>query len=104
MLSAKYKDIKNRYSFYKKEVDKNILKFLFINTINKKNLKQNIKQRLVHFYLSKINIKHSKTKLIRRCVLTNRSKVSYRKFGISRVKLRELLKYNIIPGYTKSIW
>lgn len=104
MLAAKYKDIKNRNSFFKEEIKKNILKFLFVNNLNQKNLNSNVRKKILYFYLSKSNKRYSKTKLIRRCILTNRSKVSYRKFAISRVKLRELLKYNIIPGYKKAIW
>lgn len=104
MLSAKYKDIKNRYFFYKEEIKKNILKHFFINNLGKKNIKPATRKKIIKFYLLKSNLKYSKTKLIRRCILTNRSKVSNRKFGISRIKLRELLKYNIIPGYKKAIW
>lgn len=104
MLSSKYKDLKNRSSFYKEEMKKNILKFLFVNTLNQKNIDARFRQKYLYFYLTKLNQNYSKTKLIRRCILTNRSKVSYRRFAISRIKLRELLKYQIIPGYKKAIW
>jgi ribosomal protein S14 len=103
MLYLKYKDIKNRKKFYRQELKKNLLKFFFINSLNKIKKKEQKKQ-FISYYLSKLNQKVSKTKLQRRCVLNNRSKVPYRKLAISRIKLREMLKYNIIPGYQKAIW
>lgn len=104
MLSLKYKDIKNRYQFYKNEIDKNALKFFFVNSINNADNSTVTKKKLTHYYINKLNTKYSKTKIQRRCLLTNRARVSNRNFGISRVKLREMLKYNIIPGYKKAIW
>ncbi|MCA9720793.1 MAG: 30S ribosomal protein S14 [Myxococcales bacterium] len=40
----------------------------------------------------------------RRCVLTGRSKAVYRKFGLSRIALRELALRGELPGVTKSSW
>lgn len=39
-----------------------------------------------------------------RCVLTGRSRGNYRKFGISRIKFRELALEGMIPGVTKASW
>ncbi len=40
----------------------------------------------------------------RRCMLTGRSKAVYRKFGLSRIMLRELALRGDLPGVTKSSW
>ena len=39
-----------------------------------------------------------------RCELTGRSRGVYRKFGLSRIKLREAAMRGEIPGLTKSSW
>lgn len=38
------------------------------------------------------------------CEITGRSRAYYRKFGMSRIKLRELASLGLIPGVTKSSW
>lgn len=44
------------------------------------------------------------TRKTRRCILTGRSKAVYRKFGLSRVMLRQLALAGDLPGVTKSSW
>ena len=44
------------------------------------------------------------TRLTRRCFLTGRSKAVYRKFGLSRIAVRELALRGDLPGVTKSSW
>ena len=39
-----------------------------------------------------------------RCELTGRTRGNYRKFRLSRIKLRELAGFGKIPGMTKSSW
>ena len=39
-----------------------------------------------------------------RCQVTGRSRAVYRKFGLSRIMLRELGNKGLIPGLTKSSW
>ena len=39
-----------------------------------------------------------------RCELTGRTRGVYRKFGLSRIKLRELSMAGSIPGVVKSSW
>jgi small subunit ribosomal protein S14 len=39
-----------------------------------------------------------------RCELTGRSRAYYRKFKLSRIKLRELGSQGLIPGLVKSSW
>lgn len=44
------------------------------------------------------------TRITRRCELTGRSRAVYRKYGISRIKLRELAHKGYLPGMRKSSW
>ncbi len=44
------------------------------------------------------------TRLNRRCGLSGRSRGYYRKFGISRIALRELALRGQLPGMRKSSW
>ena len=44
------------------------------------------------------------TRIRSRCALTGRARGNYRKFGISRLMLRELASQGLIPGVTKSSW
>ena len=46
----------------------------------------------------------SPTRLNTICALTGRSRAVYRKFKISRIKLRELALEGKIPGMRKSSW
>ena len=39
-----------------------------------------------------------------RCQITGRSRAVYRKFGISRIVLRELALRGMIPGMRKASW
>ncbi len=104
MLSKKFKDIKFRNFFFKKEHLKNIYKFLKINFLNNKKLGG--KSFLVYnnIRLQKKILRISKTKIQNRCVLTNRNRGIVREYGISRLKLRELLQFGVIPGYKKAVW
>lgn len=44
------------------------------------------------------------TRLNRRCKVSGRSRGYYRKFGISRIALRELAHQGMLPGMRKSSW
>lgn len=44
------------------------------------------------------------TRVRNRCALTGRSRGYYRKFGLSRIQLRELANKGFIPGVIKSSW
>ena len=46
----------------------------------------------------------SKVRVRNRCILTGRPRAYYRKFGLSRVALRELASDGQIPGVVKSSW
>jgi small subunit ribosomal protein S14 len=46
----------------------------------------------------------SKTRIRLRCSLTGRSRGNYRKFGLSRIAVRDLASSGQIPGMVKSSW
>jgi small subunit ribosomal protein S14 len=46
----------------------------------------------------------SATRIRLRCSLTGRPRGNYRKFGLSRIALRELASSGQIPGMVKSSW
>lgn len=44
------------------------------------------------------------TKYFRRCRITGRSRGYFRRFGISRIKFRELALKGLLPGVRKASW
>ena len=46
----------------------------------------------------------SPSRVVRRCQVTGRPHAVYRKFGLSRNKLRELAMKGDVPGLVKSSW
>ena len=54
--------------------------------------------------LQKLPRDSSKCRQRNRCSLTGRSRGYYRKFGMSRCKLRELMMKGEVPGVVKASW
>ena len=54
--------------------------------------------------LQKLPRDASPVRLQRRCQITGRPHAVYRKFGLSRIKLRELSMTGDLPGVVKSSW
>ena len=46
----------------------------------------------------------SRIRVRNRCEITGRSRGVYRKFGLSRIKVRELSMAGILPGIIKASW
>ncbi len=46
----------------------------------------------------------SNIRIRNRCEITGRTRGVYRKFGLSRIKLRELTMSGMLPGVVKSSW
>ena len=46
----------------------------------------------------------SKIRVRNRCEITGRTRGVYRKFGLSRIKIRELSMAGSLPGVVKSSW
>ena len=68
------------------------------------DLRKQLKEEGRYDELDKLPRNASPVRLKNRCQLTGRPKGYVRKFGISRVALRELASYGRIPGVTKSSW
>ena len=71
--------------------------------IKDKNL--SLEERII--YQNKLNDLPRNASSIRyrnRCEITGRPRGNYRKFGLSRIKLRELSMSGELPGVVKSSW
>ncbi len=95
-------------------VQKNMLRSRLIKKFsNKRNfLKSKIMDKNLSLeerisYQNKLNDLPRNSSSIRhrnRCEITGRSRGTYRKFGLSRIKLRELSMNGDLPGVVKSSW
>ena len=104
MLFSKVKDLKNRLDYFKIERVKKIKKFVIINLLSKLYLKFKNPQRL-HLIIAKYNSKSlSKTKFVRRCILTNRNRGVIRNYNLSHSIFRNLTQFGLIPGCKKAVW
>ena len=54
--------------------------------------------------LQKLPRDGSPTRVVNRCALTGRPRSYYRKFGVSRIALRELALDGKLPGMVKASW
>jgi small subunit ribosomal protein S14 len=54
--------------------------------------------------LAKLPRNSSKTRIHHRCELSGRSKGYYRKVKLSRIALRDLSNFGLVPGMTKASW
>lgn len=54
--------------------------------------------------LQKLPRNANRNRVRNRCVLTGRSRGVYKKFGLSRIKFRELALEGMLPGITKASW
>ena len=54
--------------------------------------------------LQKMPRDSSAVRLQRRCRVTGRPHAVYRKFGLSRIKLREIMMRGEVPGLKKASW
>ena len=95
-------------------IQKNKLRNELIKKFSKKRdmLKSKIKDKNLSLeekikYQNKLNDLPRNSSSIRhrnRCELTGRSRGVYRKFGLSRIKIRELSMTGDLPGVVKSSW
>ena len=70
-----------------------------------KDKKLSIEERLqIQFKLDDLPRSSSRVRHRNRCELTGRSRGVYRKFGLSRIKIRELSLDGKLPGVIKSSW
>lgn len=67
-------------------------------------LRKKLKEEGRYDELDKLPRNASPVRLKNRCQLTGRPRGYVRKFGVSRIALRELASYGKIPGMTKASW
>lgn len=108
MFSSQIKDKKIRTSFKKIEKIKKIRKFVFTNLFSRISLdsKFNISKEILFYCFRKQNKNKfkSKVRIVNRCVFNNRGRGVFRPFGVSRIVLRNLMQFGLLPGYTKAVW
>jgi ribosomal protein S14 len=112
MLRKQYLDKINRKQFVIIEKKKIIYKIVmnnYLSIINNKfsNISQTDKTSKLTYIVCNLNkklMKISKSKINNRCILTNRRRSINNKYAISRLKMLELMKLGIIPGYKKAVW
>ncbi len=90
----KKESVVKKYSLIKNKLKKDI--FDLSLSLEERSLAKN------KFYSLPRNA--SKIRLTRRCKITGRPHGVYRKFGLSRNKLREMAMKGYIPGIIKSSW
>jgi len=61
-------------------------------------------KRFAFMQLEKLPRDANPIRVRNRCNLTGRPRGFYRKFGLSRISLREMANKGIIPGITKASW
>jgi small subunit ribosomal protein S14 len=67
-------------------------------------LRKELKEKGDSEGLQKLPRNSSKIRLHNRCMFTGRARAYYRKFGVSRLVLREMALRGEIPGLKKSSW
>jgi small subunit ribosomal protein S14 len=67
-------------------------------------LRKELKEKGDYEALQKLPKDSSPVRLNNRCMFTGRARAYYRKFGISRLVLREMALRGEIPGLKKSSW
>jgi small subunit ribosomal protein S14 len=67
-------------------------------------LRQELKKNQDWEGLAKLPRNSSPTRLKNRCAITGRARGFYRRFGVSRIALRELALLGQIPGVRKASW
>ena len=95
-------------------IQKNLRRKLMVKKYQQKrlNLKKKIKNKNLILeerikFQSKLNDlprDSSRVRVRNRCEITGRSRGVYRKFGLSRIKFRELSMSGDLPGVTKASW
>jgi len=96
MIAREHKRIKTvaKYASKKAELKKT---FLNVNLSDEERFDAYRK-------LQKLPRNSSASRVVRRCSITGRPHAVYRKFGLSRIKLREAAMRGDIPGLVKSSW
>ena len=87
-----------------KIVDKYYKKRMELKSIIKNPKTSLDEKKLAIMQIEKMPKDSNPIRVRNRCNLTGRPRGYYRKFGLSRIALRELANKGIIPGVTKASW
>ncbi|MBZ6379440.1 30S ribosomal protein S14 [Pacificimonas flava] len=79
-------------------------KYARLKAIAEDETKDDEERFLARLKMAEIPRNANPTRVRNRCELTGRSRGYYRRFGLSRIMLRELANKGLIPGVTKSSW
>ena len=95
-------------------IQKNLNRINVVKKFNEKrqSLKKQIMRKdlsieerfMIQSKLNELPRDSSKIRVRNRCKLTGRTRGVYRKFGLSRIKIRELSMSGALPGVVKSSW
>ena len=95
-------------------IQKNLNRINIVKKFNEKrqSLKKQIMRKdlsieerfMIQSKLNELPRDSSKIRVRNRCKLTGRTRGVYRKFGLSRIKIRELSMSGELPGVVKSSW
>lgn len=106
MKANTIKNLKYRKSYYSFEFSKKINNFLIRQLLNSSSLSK--KKRILYLAFTHLMAKNSnqisKSHLKNKCVFTGRNKSVNKTYSLSRIALRNLMGYGIIPGYRKAVW
>lgn len=91
-------DCKRRFNFSSNESSRCVFKVLQRNRlIEDKTLRVFRKELINENFVFK-------TRIVRRCVLTGRARWVFRKFGLSRMAVKDLMHKGLLYSFTKSSW
>jgi ribosomal protein S14 len=99
------KDFKQRLKYSRVEflkLPRSIIKFHLLNT---SPLNKRLSIQFLNRFCLKLRSRCSKTKIVRYCILTGRNRGNLRLAGdISRVVLRNLIRFDLSMSVKKAVW
>ena len=101
-MAKKSKVVKNMQR--QKMVDRYYDRRMKLKSIVKDPNSSYAEKRLAYLKLEKMPRDANPIRLRNRCNLTGRPRGVYRRFGLSRISLREMANNGLIPGVTKASW
>jgi small subunit ribosomal protein S14 len=99
MKSMRNKDLRRRINYDNRELNYIVLKSLVdVSLLSKR-------KRDPFFRSLKRSVRYAeRTRIVNRCVVTDRSRSVYKDFKLSRMKVREMANCGDLPGIKKSSW
>jgi small subunit ribosomal protein S14 len=94
----------NKNERRKKLVKKYAAKYASLRAIADDKSLDDSERLIARLKMAEIPRNANPTRVRNRCVTTGRARGYYRKFGLSRIELRNLANKGMIPGVTKSSW